>query len=923
MSDMQRLLLESPLRREHAVAWVAYAAEFGYAYSGESFWPEFEAKTLGWTERGDRQWLKREFQRFAEGFRGARPHSRWAEHFNIISWPIVHGIVPRDLQRILVRLLFEARPTREAFLSAASLGRYLHQAATEGSSRFQELAENEQLLGHIAAALLLPKATSPLISPEALARIVADVNREKAAGTWLEEARRRVARLNIDGLRGTGPGAQHARQPVDAARESAVAQAAIPIEARLELRETLDGEWSLRARIPSFAPIVNVWPEFRHFLSTTRPRWLPGEGRLLARGSLLHGFLQPVDLWPEPGTPLIELDEAPPQLAILANRLRHPIEMPVLFRRTQDGSAVETPSRSVIPGKEYLLVQGTPFVAWPVPSNRIHTDCQGAHIRGITIPERLDTNWTSLLAQLGLIHPRRLTIWPVGSPPAIWDDEGYCEILVGESLSLAVAATGTRGTLEIILDHLPPHKSVVDDSGARHPCFLGFPHLALGEHRVVMTFADTQNPVVTGSLRIVVRHPGATGRSRGTCGAVVVHVAPADLSLEDLWEGRCEVTVAGDPEQKVQCSVDFLAAAGTRVIGKQTLLLSPPVSPSEWATKWESMKSGTASLTEWYDEAASVLLTFDAGDSGRQVLRCPREVPVVRWRVTTRDRVPTLQLCDDSGKEQQYKITFHSFERPLESHHVGTEHALRGITPEGRGGLLIAKDGRTSAGVVCATVQSAHGFAEMRMTPRVEPIPRNASALAAAASVAGDWAMANVRGSSLGHAWKPWAVDAIANACFAAIGGKAWERGEAEFFAGRIGATDLARLIPSGDTSHPVVARLIQFKLDAEEMNPADRMTLLAKAVRDSFPDEAARIGLRGVLPLRKGVRRRVDQSRQLCSATFALCVAQESLLRHPKSVQEAMFNLLLGAPGMTRAVRWVALCCAGRGGAAKEWAWE
>lgn len=103
-SHVQR---EAPLR-EHALAWIVYAAEIGYRYSGDEYWQTFEAETPGWTARGDRSWIRDCFRAFHSKFGGAVPSGPFT-HFSIICWPITHAILPRDLQQQLARILYEVR----------------------------------------------------------------------------------------------------------------------------------------------------------------------------------------------------------------------------------------------------------------------------------------------------------------------------------------------------------------------------------------------------------------------------------------------------------------------------------------------------------------------------------------------------------------------------------------------------------------------------------------------------------------------------------------------------------------------------------------------------------------------------------------------------------------------------------------------
>ena len=90
---------------------VVYAAEIGYRYQGDEYWPVFEEETPGWQRRGaaGRRNIRTKYEVFATTFGGARPSGAWARWFKNIAWPITHAVLPADLQRHLARLLSDYR----------------------------------------------------------------------------------------------------------------------------------------------------------------------------------------------------------------------------------------------------------------------------------------------------------------------------------------------------------------------------------------------------------------------------------------------------------------------------------------------------------------------------------------------------------------------------------------------------------------------------------------------------------------------------------------------------------------------------------------------------------------------------------------------------------------------------------------------
>lgn len=178
-SEIRSHIADSAPSADHPLPWIVYAAELGYRYSGDEYWQTFESETPGWITHGDRHWIRDCFSSFHRKFGGAKPSGPWAEHFRIICWPITHAILPRDLQRQLASTLYELRHSfsAELFESPSMLGEFIAARSWNATSRFQQLAQETQLVGQIAAALLLQGefGTGGLIHPMTLRRIGEDL----------------------------------------------------------------------------------------------------------------------------------------------------------------------------------------------------------------------------------------------------------------------------------------------------------------------------------------------------------------------------------------------------------------------------------------------------------------------------------------------------------------------------------------------------------------------------------------------------------------------------------------------------------------------------------------------------------------------------------------------------------------------------
>jgi hypothetical protein len=115
------------LRRQHWLIWVILAAEAGYGYDGDEYWPSLELTAGTWRAQADRHLLRSWFERFQREFAGPIPEGRWAQHFSIIAWPIAGALLPKYLQGHFARHLFHIRYglSRLADAGADEIGAYL------------------------------------------------------------------------------------------------------------------------------------------------------------------------------------------------------------------------------------------------------------------------------------------------------------------------------------------------------------------------------------------------------------------------------------------------------------------------------------------------------------------------------------------------------------------------------------------------------------------------------------------------------------------------------------------------------------------------------------------------------------------------------------------------------------------------------
>ena len=312
LSRLLRTRLAAGLQlRGHWLAWVVYAAEEGYAYTGQEYWRSFEDHMPQW-EFHHRNRIRDWFRKFQRKYNGVIPSGVWAEQFRIIAWPITHAILPKYLQRYFAKALYDLRFQLASLTSIEPemIGRMIAANVYHNSTRFEEFLQQEELVGRIVLALLHKnprEGEEPLLLPCTLERIVRDLEKVRHAREWLEETRRVVP----DRFKGIGHGSGlHDYQPVTKPSSRYQERELSPlIRPDLFLRYAGKDAWTLTIDIPNFKSLAARNTEIREFLKSTRCIINGGEGKRPA-GWIMSGNRRAVlKSWPDSDKPLISFEK--------------------------------------------------------------------------------------------------------------------------------------------------------------------------------------------------------------------------------------------------------------------------------------------------------------------------------------------------------------------------------------------------------------------------------------------------------------------------------------------------------------------------------------------------------------------------------------------------------------------------------------
>lgn len=763
--------------------YVVYAAEVGYRYTGEEYWHTFAITTPGWVEHGDRHYVRQRFRAFAERFGGAVPTGPWAGHFSIICWPITHAVLPTDLQIQLARLLYEYRYLLSAELLASpkALGETLGSRTWHSSARFQNFAQNTELLGQVATALLLDEeGSSALLLGSTLARIVGDLSKQRQARRWLTDAKRTALRVNLRGLTRPSTG-------VRGVASSASATTKPPLrvsDARLVAGDVGDAGWAIHVALPDMRPLAARFPELQEVLRTSRCK-LAGVKRPLARGQVMYSDQRfRLDTWPGADAPLLSLEQSDARYdAHLADECRVPPGPTWVFRLV-DGLGQESRGKTIRPERRYLMVSEAP-AGLPVWAKRVSIACEGLYGYEFELPMPLDPSHVEVLQGLGVTLMTDVEVRPAGLVPAAWDSEGAAEWVIGDVPLLALSSTREVQRAVIAVDGADPTPVGWNRSPDSSPAYVALEDLGVGLHEVRVTVIPTGAEIfpITGSLFVTIREPVARGSTGTYREPLLLRSSPPLPTLEEVWEGQVALEIIGPEQVMVDTRVCLEGARGGILASKKLQGLRLPVGGQAWNAAFGSQFRAASDVHRHYDDATGLMIEVSHPELGSTSLRCERPFAPLRWGVGRDRHGPFVRLHDNSGAGTLSVVRF-EFAVP----DVGVPVSLEAESKVRwtAGGLFVARLPDFEATVVLAPLVRDLTDLQRLMTPRVSSADRSVDGVLKLMTLSRLWANASLPGDPFAQKQRDAVLRAFTTAICGLIGGQRWARAE------RCVATDTA-----------------------------------------------------------------------------------------------------------------------------------
>ena len=775
--------------RLHYLVWVVYSSELGYRYSGDEYWQTFEQETPGWAQNGNRYSIRDFYRRFQRDFGGAEPSGVWAEQFSIICWPITHAILPKDLQLQLARTLYELRNrfSNDILESTESLGDLIAARSWNATSRFQNFAQEKQLVGQIAAALLLQDefGTSNLIHPNTLKRIREDVDRERQAREWLRSARQsageRVRTRSIDLPSRSTPAPSVSR--LDEARAEVTK---LGIEPRLILRPGgSSGEsWDVSLEIPDLSHVLSRFPQTTEVLAGSRCTVAGSSGRPLARGRLLYGSQRiTLNRWPQWDEVLLRFEQNDPQLDFLLRTeclLRPGSKW--LFRVASDGLAYECRSLRVRPGERYILVSNTGQMSSNHHTTAIELNCEGVHGTLMDLPKVLTVDWGEALGHLGLQQARTVEVWPAGLAPAVWDGEGYGEwpetevpclgILSDHPLAVLIFSMETTGNEGFELTSVEPGE----------PVFLEFPQLSVGLHKLHISAQNVAGgrPGQVGGLDVAIRIREERPQSQivSPIGPLSLQMEPPSPTLEQLWEGQVDLSLQGPTGRSVEINVSFSEPNSESPIYSRRLPpISLPIRSDDWRNHISEHLQNRRDAQDAYDIARICTLEFAASELGEFNVRFERAFTPLRWGVRRKSSGYVARLYDDSGDPEPAVLSRWPFDRPCVEEPLSFDSESE---PQESGGMLVARTERFGTSIIVPQAPNSIQLADLRLVPNILRHEHSMDSVERLVDILGMWGRARLPGDLLSVIRQRKVLRELLRELFRLLCGNRWATAESQ-----------------------------------------------------------------------------------------------------------------------------------------------
>lgn len=712
----------------HRLVWAVYAAEVGYEYSGEEYWVTFSSQTSNWDDSNpSREYIRTAFKEFQTLYSGAEPRGRWANHFSIICWPITHAILPQDLQRELAHSLYRIRYDFNSALLAdpVQLGRAIAQdAEVVAGSRFRQFAEDQLLVGQIAASLLLEEQdrSKSHIMPATLIRITNDLTKSRRSLEWLHDARQNASRVRSQPRTdGTGPHS-HSSSTTNQNRTKP-APTDSGLKPSLSLRQRAKDTWSLYLRLPDGNALIRRMPELRDTLQN-RGCYVAGtQGARLARGRFIHKG-QDVALlsWPDPQEPLFRFEGVNEEtnLRLAEAGCTLPAKHQWLFKIMNDGNADEIATQIVRPGESYILLRpAASQLELPRPAISQSLKCEGVVAYRLNVPEVVPTFDQEMIRRSGLSLSEGLWARPIGSLSTYTDSESSFAWSLPNRPMIQLGSDFEVSSVQLEFSR-PSGEPVSNCTVQKLPAIVDLGKLDPSNFVLdVRAYRHGSSRVTSETYYIGILAADTEERAASVAAPFLMDISPARPSLEDVWEGRTAINIYAPKGTSAEFRVE-LAIRERTLPHVYTRRIALPCDEEHWTQYLKSVKHDKA-LRNALDAATKCSIEIDCGPLGHGELSLDRQPNPIRW-VSREQNSGCLLRLEELDKQVGVSCSTYSFSRPMEPTQFAGDPKAEFRETEAN--LYLAETNtKVRASVIAAA--PVRSFVALRERPYIPMLPRS------------------------------------------------------------------------------------------------------------------------------------------------------------------------------------------------------
>ncbi|MGF6711618.1 hypothetical protein QFZ41_002582 [Luteibacter sp. W1I16] len=735
-------LLEEHLRERGFLSedfWlctVVSAAEHGYDFAGLEFWDSFVPSSSWWQYQGNRELLREWFKRFATKYRGAKPSGSWAERFRLISWPITHALLPKDLQLQLAETLHYGRGdlAAGAELQDEDLGRLIRAHAHFPTPRYRHFLQNEALVGQIVHTLLRDHGDQPsAIFAPTLQRISGDIASRAQEREWIRAAREKyagpVARIGgrLARIWSCANDADQGEQRRGDDHDEIRAAPYRMLRTTFQLRRSLSGTVQVFLLPPSFVGLCAQRPEFKQALAE-RDIICNVTDRAKPATSLMSDCPSGWQLtaWPVTDAAHVVLSPTLPEaLELYAGPMMSAPGPIWLFESFVGGRADQCNDLVVRPGGQYYLIARASSVVESFGAP-LTLECANVAAVELTLPNIVPNELISALKSVGISVRRSLTVRAAGLFPRNAASGIGGEWLTTESVAFVLDRDHEIDSIDVTLDGQLSQMPV--STSERH-LLIALGRLPEGRHDLVIqsiqhnpTSAHAGPHRTSVAFSFLVRRPTVWIPDRLADDGMIALVDPAAPTIDDFLTGKLSLQAQGAAGH-VKVVATLLKDDGQPVLERELLSRPLPLSVTRWNQCLQDF------LDECDDEeflaARSGSLSIKTRDMGSQAIRLRADPKPIRWVVARLKQKGFARLVNDGVDSEDIAIDYYAFVTPARRVAVVASSAIEGLAVAEMSGLLVARGGGCEQSVVTSLSRISGGLNALALPPIDSELPIN------------------------------------------------------------------------------------------------------------------------------------------------------------------------------------------------------